>query len=123
MAIILYGQWIAFSVAEEKSTRVMEIVLAAATPFQLLAGKVIGVGALALHAVRDRRRAVDPGRRLPGPDRRPRCSAARAAGGLPSGCRSRCSSRSGGMLVLGFALYASLYAGAASLVSRQEDVN
>ena len=29
----------------------------------------------------------------------------------------------GGMLVLGFGLYASLYAGAASLVSRQEDVN
>ena len=27
------------------------------------------------------------------------------------------------MLVLGFGLYASLYAGAASLVSRQEDVN
>src|SRR5207244_1420695 len=43
MAIILYGQWIAYSVAEEKNSRVMEIVLAAATPFQLLAGKVIGV--------------------------------------------------------------------------------
>ena len=48
MAIILYGQWIAYGVAEEKSSRVMEIVLAAATPFQLLAGKVIGVGALAI---------------------------------------------------------------------------
>ena len=48
MAIILYGQWIAYSVAEEKNSRVMEVVLAAATPFQLLSGKVIGVGALAI---------------------------------------------------------------------------
>ena len=48
MAIILYGQWIAYSVAEEKSSRVMEVILGAATPFELLAGKVVGVGALAL---------------------------------------------------------------------------
>src|SRR5262249_17295833 len=48
MAIILYGQWIAYRVAEEKNSRVMEIVLAAATPFQLLSGKVIGVGSLAI---------------------------------------------------------------------------
>ena len=48
MAIILYGQWVAFSVAEEKNSRVMEVVLAAATPFQLLTGKVVGVGGLAL---------------------------------------------------------------------------
>ena len=48
MMIILYGQWIAMSVVEEKSSRVMEVILNAATPFQLLAGKVLGVGAVAL---------------------------------------------------------------------------
>jgi ABC-2 type transport system permease protein len=122
MAIILYGQWIAFSVAEEKSTRVMEIVLAAATPFQLLAGKVIGVGALALLqyvvvaipillavVFQSQIAALLLG--------------AAPSGGLPEGLSVGMLLAFGGMLVLGFALYASLYAGAASLVSRQEDVN
>ena len=44
----MYGTWVAMSVVEEKSNRVMEVVLAAATPFQLLAGKVLGVSATAL---------------------------------------------------------------------------
>ncbi len=48
MIILMYGTWIAMSVVEEKSSRVMEVVLNAATPFQLLAGKVFGVGAVAL---------------------------------------------------------------------------
>ena len=48
MMIILYGTWIAMSVVEEKSSRVMEVILNAATPFQLLTGKVLGVGAVAL---------------------------------------------------------------------------
>ena len=48
MIILMYGNWIAMSVVEEKSSRVMEVVLNAATPFQLLAGKVLGVGAVAL---------------------------------------------------------------------------
>ena len=47
MMVIMYGTWIATSVVEEKSSRVMEVVLNAATPFQLLAGKVLGVGAVA----------------------------------------------------------------------------
>src|SRR6185312_14513816 len=48
MMIIMYGNWVASSVVEEKSSRVMEVILNAATPFQLLAGKVLGVGAVAL---------------------------------------------------------------------------
>ena len=48
MLIVLYGNWIAMSVVEEKSSRVMEVILNAATPFQLLTGKVLGVGAVAL---------------------------------------------------------------------------
>ena len=47
MIIIMYGNWIAMSVVEEKSSRVMEVVLNAASPFQLLTGKVLGVGAVA----------------------------------------------------------------------------
>ncbi len=35
-------------VAEEKSNRIMEILVTSVTPFQLLAGKIIGLGALGL---------------------------------------------------------------------------
>jgi ABC-type Na+ efflux pump permease subunit len=31
MAIVMYGQWVAYSVAEEKSSRVMEVILGAAS--------------------------------------------------------------------------------------------
>ena len=122
MAIILYGQWIAFSVAEEKSSRVMEIVLAAATPFQLLAGKVIGVGALALLqyvivAVPIVLTVVFQGQIAA------LILGGEPTGGLPEGLSIGMLLAFGGMLVLGFGLYAALYAGAASLVSRQEDVN
>ena len=48
MMVIMYGNWVASSVVEEKSSRVMEVILNAATPFQLLTGKVLGVGAVAL---------------------------------------------------------------------------
>src|SRR5262245_26877282 len=48
MAVITYGAWVASSVAEEKSSRVMELLITAATPRQLLAGKVLGTGAAGL---------------------------------------------------------------------------
>ena len=48
MAVITYGTWVASSVAEEKSSRVMELLITAATPRQLLAGKVLGTGAAGL---------------------------------------------------------------------------
>jgi ABC-2 type transport system permease protein len=52
--VILYGQllgygfWVATGVVEEKSTRVIELLLSAIRPRQLLAGKVIGIGVLGL---------------------------------------------------------------------------
>jgi ABC-2 type transport system permease protein len=48
MAVLTYGQWVASSVAEEKSSRVMELLITAASPRQLLAGKVLGTGAAGL---------------------------------------------------------------------------
>lgn len=122
MAIILYGQWVAFSVAEEKNSRVMEVVLAAATPFQLLTGKVVGVGGLAL--IQYLIVLVPSAVALLLQDR----IAALLFGGspgvaLPEGISLSLLAVFGVMFVLGFGLYAVLYAGAASLVSRQEDVN
>ncbi len=48
MAIILYGTWILTGVTEEKSNRVVEVIISTIRPWQLLAGKIIGIGTLAL---------------------------------------------------------------------------
>jgi ABC-2 type transport system permease protein len=121
MAIITYGTWVAMSVAEEKGSRVMELMLNAATPLQMLAGKVVGNGAAGLtqYAVilaagiagvlsQDRVKSlISPG-----------SSSATGFGGLSPAVV-------GGFLilfVLGFAFYSLLYAALGSLVSRQEDV-
>lgn len=46
--VVMYGQWIAQGVVEEKASRIMEIMVNAATPRDLLAGKVIGIMITAL---------------------------------------------------------------------------
>jgi ABC-2 type transport system permease protein len=48
MSIILYGQNILRGVLEEKTTRVAEVVVSSVSPDILLAGKVMGVGAVGL---------------------------------------------------------------------------
>ncbi len=48
MAITLYGMGVATGVAEEKGSRIMEILVNAATPFQLMVGKIVGIGAAGL---------------------------------------------------------------------------
>jgi ABC-2 type transport system permease protein len=121
MAIITYGTWVATSVAEEKSSRVMELLVTAATPRQLLAGKVIGNGAAGLTQY-----GVVLGSALIGlllqdtlADRLlGRGGGASAIDGvdltvlLPFGI----------FFIGGFLLYATLYAGLGSMASRQEDV-
>jgi len=122
MAIVIYGQWVAMSVAEEKSSRVMEIVLGAAKPIELLTGKVLGVGGLGLTQyaavfvpaalailLQDRIATLILG--------------GSGSVGLPSGVTVPVLLAFGVFFVLGYALYATLFAGAASLVSRQEDIS
>jgi ABC-2 type transport system permease protein len=46
--IILYGQTVLRSVLEEKTTRVAEVIVASVKPDVLMAGKVLGVGAVGL---------------------------------------------------------------------------
>jgi ABC-2 type transport system permease protein len=48
ISVEIYGAIVAAGVAEEKSSRMMEILVNAATPFQLLAGKIVGIGAACL---------------------------------------------------------------------------
>lgn len=104
-----YGLWVALGVVEEKSSRVVELLLATLRPWQLLAGKIIGIGLLGLGQL------VLTG--VVG------ITAALATGAVdvPSGVLGV----AGQVLVwflLGFAFYACLFAALAALVSRQEEI-
>lgn len=48
MAVIFYGVSVMRAVLEEKNSRVMEVLLSSATSTELMAGKLIGVGAVGL---------------------------------------------------------------------------
>jgi ABC-2 type transport system permease protein len=122
MMIILYGNWVAMSVVEEKSSRVMEVILNAARPFQLLTGKVLGVGAVAGVQYLTILVAGAVALLVQGPV----SEMILGNGGgleLPEGLTVQLLVLFVVYGVLGFLLYAVLYAAAGSLVSRQEDVN
>lgn len=121
MAIITYGTWVAMSVAEEKGSRVMELMLNATTPLQMLAGKVIGNGAAGLTQYGIILGAVVVGLVAQGPIFQAvqgNSSSATAFGGLSVPVLSAFAV----LFILGFLLYSLLYAALGSLVSRQEDV-
>ena len=48
MAVLLYGSLTLTGVTEEKTNRVVEVLLAAFEPWQLLTGKIVGIGLLGL---------------------------------------------------------------------------
>ena len=47
-AILLYGINVMSSVLEEKTTRIVEVLVSSLRPFQLMLGKVVGVGAVSI---------------------------------------------------------------------------
>ncbi len=49
--ILGYGQMVMRSVIDEKNSRVMEVLLSSITPFQLMVGKITGLGAAAMTQV------------------------------------------------------------------------
>ena len=48
LAILTYGFFIAIGIVTEKATRVVEVILSAVRPVELLSGKVVGLGLLSL---------------------------------------------------------------------------
>ena len=48
MALLLYGNQVMTSVVEEKTSRISEVLMGSMRPFQLLLGKVLGVGSVGL---------------------------------------------------------------------------
>ena len=120
MAIITYGVWVAMSVAEEKGSRVLELMLNATTPLQMLTGKVMGNGAAALTQYGVVLGAVVGGLLAQGPIHKivVGTDAAAPFGGLSPTVLAAFVV----LVVLGFLLYSLLYAALGSLVSRPEDV-
>ena len=107
--LALYGQWVLTGVVEEKSNRVVELILATVRPRHLMAGKVVGIGLLGLGQV-----ALVGGV---------------GAALLVAGVFDAPASLGGGLALvipwfaLGFALYAVAYAAAGALASSQQDAN
>ena len=51
MAVFIYGMMVMRSVSEEKVSRIVEVMISTVKPFQLMLGKIIGVGAVGLTQV------------------------------------------------------------------------
>ena len=107
--LVLFSQFVAQGVVEEKSTRVVELLLATLRPWQLLAGKILGLGVLGLIQI-----VV--------------VAVIGVVGAVAFGVVSFPAQLIGTVVavvawfVLGYAFYAAVFAAAASLVSRQEDL-
>ena len=107
--LILFAQFVAQGVVEEKASRVVELLLATMRPWQLLAGKILGLGLLGLGQI-----------------------VVIAVVGVTGALALDLVDVPGELIgtvasvvawfVLGYAFYACVFAVAASLVSRQEDL-
>jgi ABC-2 type transport system permease protein len=106
--ILTYGIRITIGVGEEKATRVVEVLLTTLRPVQLLAGKVIGMGLLALAQIAAMVGLyLALGHAVGSPEVRGTDTATVLVAGL--------------WLVLGYAFYCTAYAAAGSLINRQAD--
>lgn len=110
MGITVYGVAVGVGVVEEKSSRVVEVLLSTIKPLHLLWGKILGLGAIGLLQI-----------------------TAVSLAGLITGLATGLITVSGTAVavliavlvwyVLGFTFFAVLYAAGGSMVSRQEEVN
>jgi ABC-2 type transport system permease protein len=110
MSLLLNGQAVAQGVVEEKTSRVVEILLATVRPWQLMIGKVVGLGVVGLIQV-----AVIAFSGV---------AAGLATGALHLHAGAALSSIAWLIVwfLLGYAAYSLAFAAVASLVSRQEEV-
>jgi ABC-2 type transport system permease protein len=120
--VVIYGMWVATGVAAEKSSRVMELMISAASPRQMLTGKVFGIGAAGLTqylaivlpallvlAFQDRIAEATLGQDW-------------ASGAPLVGLTPLLLAGYGTYLLLGFVLFALIYAALGSFVSRPDDL-
>jgi ABC-2 type transport system permease protein len=122
LTLVFYGLWVASGVVAEKTGRVMELLISAATAPQLVIGKIVGIGLAGLAQVTLVLAPAILALFASG-------SIGDALLGSDSGAGASLSALSPGLIaaflcyfVLGFAVYAALYAAAGSLLSRAEDL-
>lgn len=111
VALLTYGPIVAQGVVEEKTSRVVELLLSTIRAWQLMAGKVLGIGLVGLVQF-------------------VLLIAAGVIAGVATGVLTLPASVAAGTIawavawyLLGYAVYALLFAAAGALVSRQEDVS
>jgi ABC-2 type transport system permease protein len=110
VSLMMSGQLVAQGVVEEKSSRVVELLLATVRPWQLMAGKVLGIGLVGLTQVLT-------------------IGVSGVIVGFAAGTLHIATSAAASTVVwvvvwfvLGFSAYALAFAAVGALVSRQEDV-
>lgn len=110
ISLMINGQIVAQGVVEEKTSRVVELLLATIRPWQLMAGKVLGIGVVGLVQM-------------------VLIGGVGVGAALAFGVLTLSVSAALGIVVwlivwflLGFFMYAIVFAGLGALVSRQEDV-
>jgi ABC-2 type transport system permease protein len=107
--LIAFGFWLAAGIVEEKSSRIVEVLLATIRPRELLAGKIIGIGVVGL------------GQLLI-------IGIVGSAIAVATGTLDLAGDAVGALavvlawFVLGYAFYSCLFAVAGALVPRQEDI-
>jgi ABC-2 type transport system permease protein len=111
ISLLLNGQMVAQGVVEEKTSRVVELLLSTIRPWQLMAGKVLGIGTMGLIQM-----VLIGGVGI--------------AAGLATGVLTISLSAALGTVIwlivwylLGFFMYSIVFAALGALVSRQEDVS
>ncbi|AVL99702.1 ABC transporter permease [Gordonia iterans] len=110
MAVMTGGVMVAVGVVEEKTSRIVEILLSSVRPLQLLWGKILGIGAISLGQV------VLLGATA--------LVAGTATGLLTvTGTATAMFAAVIAWFLLGFLFFAALYAAVGAMVSRQEELN
>ena len=110
LSLVVYGQMVAQGVVEEKSSRVVELLLTTIRPWQLMLGKVAGIGLVGLLQL-----AVVVGIGVV-------TGAATKSVSFPTSIAVSAAGWAVAWFLLGFLAYALMFASLGALVSRQEDV-
>jgi ABC-2 type transport system permease protein len=133
VVVVMYGAFVAQGVIEEKANRIMEVMIGAVRPSQLLAGKIFGIGGVALTQLCVLAAAAATATVVYGLVFGPTAAAQMQAS--PQSAQQQAAMMQAFTHVpwsslvylviyflLGFFSYSSLYAGIASLLSKPEEV-
>ena len=108
IAVLTYGNWMLSGVTEEKTNRVVEVLLSTLRPWQIFAGKLVGIGLLGMGQMIILIGVAAVALTLNGSLDVPTLPLDSVVALI-------------GWFILGFLLYATLFGAAGSLVSRMED--